>query len=182
MKKLQQEVEVNPDSIKAWLLLLDQTLSTVPITSKNARKARSEISLSVLSRALTASPQNAKDKHLRLAYLRAGEEIWHESKLRSEWDDALKFHDIEIYMEWLEWIIRRGQTGVDEIVEGAAKMLKRVNSDSDKIRIFWRVATAIKMAGPFQCRSFVIQKTHLNFVQVIPNVPLLCSRPKQSCR
>lgn len=151
MKRLQQEVEAKPDSIENWLLLLNQTLSTIPITSKNARKARSEISLSVLARAFSSSPQNAKNKHLRLAYLRAGEEIWHESKLRSEWDDALGLEDIEIYLEWLEWTIRKGQNGVEGIVEAAARMLEKVDrgSDLDKVRIFWRVATAIKMAGSF---------------------------------
>ncbi|KAJ3515279.1 hypothetical protein NLJ89_g1854 [Agrocybe chaxingu] len=151
LKSLEQVLTVNPQSIDKWVSLLDHTLSTIPVTSKNATKARSEISVSILSRALAADPQNAKNKILRFMYLKAGEETWHESKLRFEWEDALKVGGIEIQMEWLEWRIRKGNNGVDGVVESARRVLADLRAgeegDIGKVRVFWRVATVIKNAG-----------------------------------
>ncbi|PPQ67070.1 hypothetical protein CVT25_005671 [Psilocybe cyanescens] len=157
LKILQQEIEVRPDAADKWLSLLNQTLSTIPITSKNATKARSEISVSILSRAISASPLNAKNRSLRLAYLRAGEEIWHESKLRSEWEDALKVEDIEIQTEWLEWKIRTSNGGVDGVVQAAVRVLDRIGIklEVEKVRIFWRVAMVIRNAG-YSERAFAM--------------------------
>lgn len=157
LKRLEQELTAHPDSINTWMSLLQQTLSTIPITSKNATKARCEITSSILSRALSAAPQNATNKELRIAYLKAGEEVWHESKLRSEWQDALKLGGIEIQMEWLEWKIRKAENGIDGVVESAVRALESLGIDEEeeiaKVRIFWRVATTIRDAG---MNSFLI--------------------------
>ncbi|KAF9474100.1 hypothetical protein BDN70DRAFT_885209 [Pholiota conissans] len=151
LKRLDQELTAHPDSITTWMSLLQQTLSTIPITSKNATKARCEITASILSRAISAAPQNAANKELRLAYIKAGEEIWHESKLRSEWQDALKLGGIEIQMEWLEWKIRKPENGIDGVVQAAIRAMEKLGTDEDseiaKVRIFWRVAVAIRDAG-----------------------------------
>jgi NRDE-2, necessary for RNA interference len=151
LKLLEQDLEANPRAVRKWLALLSQTLSTIPLTSKNATKARSEITVSIIARALSADPQNNLDRHLRLTYLRAGEDIWHESKLRSEWEDALKVGGVDIQLEWLEWKIRNGNKGIDGILESAARALTSLGigeeADIGKVRIFWRVAVAIKNAG-----------------------------------
>ncbi|KAF8167773.1 NRDE-2, necessary for RNA interference-domain-containing protein [Crassisporium funariophilum] len=151
LKSLEQELDMNPRLADKWFSLMNQTLSTIPLTSKNATKARSEITVSILARALAADPQNLTNKRLRLAYLKAGEEIWHESKLRSEWEDVLKVGGADIYLEWLEWKIRKGNKGVDGVVESAVRSLSSLGNDEDaevgKVRVFWRVATAIKNAG-----------------------------------
>lgn len=151
LKLLGEELVQHPDSIDTWASLLRQTLSTIPITSKNATKARCEITVSILSRALSATPENARSKELRIPYLKAGEEIWHGSKLRSEWEDALKVGGIEFYMEWLEWKIRKGHNGVEGVIESARRALNSIGDDENaevaKIRIFWRVATAMRTAG-----------------------------------
>lgn len=149
LKRLDQELTAHPDSIPTWMALLQQTLSNIPIISKNATKARCEIASSILSRAISAAPQNAANKGLRLAYLRAGEEIWHESKLRSEWRDALKLGGIEIEMDWLEWQIRKAENGIDGVIESAVRAIERLGLDDDvaKVRIFWRVAVTIRDAG-----------------------------------
>ncbi|KDR85329.1 hypothetical protein GALMADRAFT_234148 [Galerina marginata CBS 339.88] len=151
LKRLEQELEAQPDQADTWLSLLNQSLSTIPITSKNATKARCEITVSILSRALSASSLNLSNKRLRLAYLKAGEEVWHESKLRSEWEGALKEGGIEIQIEWLEWKIRKGNGGILNIVESAVRALNNLgmqeNDEIAKVRIFWRVATAIRNAG-----------------------------------
>ena len=130
---------------------MNQTLSTIPFTSKNATKARSEITVSIIARALSADPQNNVDRHLRLTYLRAGEDIWHESKLRSEWEDALKVGGVDIQLEWLEWKIRSGNKGIDGVLESAVRAFTGLGTgeeaDIGKVRIFWRVAVALKNAG-----------------------------------
>ncbi|KAF8973700.1 NRDE-2, necessary for RNA interference-domain-containing protein [Flammula alnicola] len=129
LKRLEQELTVKPDAVDTWFSLLSQTF-------------RCEITVSILSRALSAAPQNATNKVLRLAFLKAGEEIWHESKLRSEWEETLKVGGIEVQMEWLEWKIRTMNHGIDEVVEAAARALESLGVDEDsevaKIRIFWR--------------------------------------------
>lgn len=152
LKHLDQELARNPDAIDTWLSLLQQTLSTIPITSKNATKARCEVTSSILTRALSAAPQNARSKELRIPYLKAGEEIWHESKLRSEWDEALKGGGIELQMEWLEWKIRQGQNGIGGVINSATRSLSSLVGDDEqseiaRVRIFWRVATALRDAG-----------------------------------
>jgi hypothetical protein len=109
--------------------------------------------VSILSRALSAHPENARNKVLRLAYLRAGEGIWHESKLKSEWNDALKIGGTELQMEWLEWRIMNGSNGVDGVVESAVKAAASLRGDDEsevaKVRIFWRMTIAIRSAGMF---------------------------------
>ena len=102
---------------------------------------------------------------LRLAYLRAGEGIWHESKLKSEWSDALKIGGIELQMEWLEWRIRNGNTGIDGVVESAVRAVASLGSDVDsevaKVRIFWRMTTAIRSAGTFVDASWILYSLFL---------------------
>jgi len=160
LKQLEQDLVLTPQSVDTWLSLLNQSLTIIPITSKNANKARSEISVSILSRALSAHPQNSRNVVLRLAYLRAGEGIWHESKLKSEWNDALKIGGIELQMEWLEWKIRNGNDGIDGVVESAVRAIASLGNDDDsevaKVRIFWRMTTAIRSAGMFMNASWTL--------------------------
>ena len=150
LKTLEDDIIANPADVDKWLALLYQTLSTTPTTSKNATKVRSEITLSVLSRAMAANPGNTKNKVLRTLYLKACEEVCQEDKLRAEWDEAFKDGNIEILMEWLEWQIKKGLGGLDGLVTSAVKALGRLERDADesaKVRIFWRIAFAIRSAG-----------------------------------
>ena len=149
LKALDQELNSNPSSVLTWLSLLSQTLSTIPLSSRNVSKARSEIMLSILSRALSAHPRNARSKELRLKYLRAGEATWHESKLRAEWEDALKVGGVDIWMEWLELRIRKAMGGIGGIIEDAERVLAALADDDDmgRLRVFWRVAVVLQNAG-----------------------------------
>lgn len=148
LKSLEKKIAADPSSISAWLSLLSHTLSTTSMTSKNASKARSEIAVSVLSRALSAHPSNVSSKTLRLRYLKAGEEIWHESKLRSEWEEALRIGGTEIWMEWLNWKIRKCTKGTDQIVDDARRALHSIGEDEvGKLRILWRTAVGFRDAG-----------------------------------
>lgn len=151
LRSLEQSLTADPSAVDKWLALLNQTLSTIPLTSKNATQARCEITVSILTRALSSAPENGRNKLLRVLYLKAGEEIWHESKLRAEWEDALVEDGIEIMMEWLEWRIRKAQDGLDSIISSATRIFDRLGESEDaevgKVRVFWRVAVAIKAAG-----------------------------------
>ena len=155
LRSLEQQLSRNPAHIDLWLSLLSQTLSTVPLLSRNATKARAEIALAVLSRAMSADPQNLKSKALRLKYLKAGEEIWQESKMHEEWESASKVGGIEIWMEWLEWRIRKSKKGMESVVEAAVRAMSALGSDVagelGKVRIFWRTAVAFQNAGWYTC-------------------------------
>jgi len=153
LKQLEQQLSVDPCSADKWLLLLWHTLSAIPVVSKNASKARSEISISILGRALAADPRNRLSMILRLKYMKAGEPVWHESKVRAEWEDALKTGGVELWMEWLEWRIGKADKGVDGIVEDATRVLQAFSHDEQgelsRVRAFWRVAVALQNAGSF---------------------------------
>ncbi|KAH9947908.1 NRDE-2, necessary for RNA interference-domain-containing protein [Amylocystis lapponica] len=127
----QTSLQLTSASIPTWLALLAHTLSTIPIMSKNAPRARAEITLSVLGRALGAHPRNATSRALRLRYLKAGEEIWHESKLRAEWEEALKVGGENMWIEWLDWRVRKADKGVEGVVEDAQRVLSALGDGED---------------------------------------------------
>ncbi|KAH9486618.1 Nuclear exosome regulator NRDE2 [Psilocybe cubensis] len=179
LKALQQEVEAQPDAGDKWLSLLNQTVSTIPITSKNATKARSEISVSILARAISASPQNIRNRSLRLSYLRAGEEVWHETKVKAEWEEALKVEDTELQVEWLEWKIRTGNGGIDGVVDAAVRVLDGIGSKSEiaKVRVLYRVAVVIRSAG-YTERAFAMFQAQAELSFNLP--PALAKLPFQT--
>ena len=158
MKSLEQQLSHNPSAITTWLSLLSHSLATIPLTSNNATKARSEITLSILSRALSAHPDNTSSI-LLLKYLKAGEEIWQGYKLSAEWEDALKVGGAELWMEWSEWRIRRGGKGIEGIVKDAARVLKALDDETSKVRLLWRVAVAFQNAGSLCDYNVVILVT-----------------------
>ncbi|KAJ6621607.1 NRDE-2, necessary for RNA interference-domain-containing protein [Mycena sp. CBHHK59/15] len=145
LKSINDKLAVEP-SVSNWLSLLSYTLSTIPTTSKNATRARSEILISILSRALAS---NGNSHILKLKYLKAGEEVWHESKLRAEWEDVLRsIGGVEIWMEWFEWRIRKGNKGIAVVVDDAKRALAALHHDDvGQVRIFWRLAVAFQNAG-----------------------------------
>lgn len=156
LASLEAQLATTPASVSGWLSLLSHTLSTVPPTSKNAPAARAEISLAVLKRALAAHPHNTRNSRLRLRYLRAGEEVWHSSVLRSEWEEALRTGDPDLWMAWLDWRIGSAERGVEGVVEDARRALdslskQEVRGDEARemalLRVFWRVAVAFRDAG-----------------------------------
>jgi hypothetical protein len=183
-KSLDSQLNADPSFVPTWLSLLSHSLSTIPITSKNASKARSEITLSIMSRALSAHPQNSSSRVLRLKYLQAGEEVWHESKLRAEWEDAWKVGGVEIWMEWLEWRIRNKDKSINRVVEDGRRVLDALGVGDDnelgKVRVFWRLAVAFQNAGVLTLH-FPHFLSKQDRPQVSWNVPLPFSRPNASC-
>lgn len=151
LKALEQRLAADPSSVETWLSLLSHSLSNIPLTSKNAAKARAEVTLSILTRARASHSHNRSSRILFLKYLRAGEEVWHESKSKAEWEEALKLGGIEVWMEWLEWRIRTTVGGIDTLVTDATRILNALGhsegSEVDELRVIWRVAVAFQQAG-----------------------------------
>ncbi|KAG2056941.1 hypothetical protein BDR06DRAFT_1038090 [Suillus hirtellus] len=161
LKTLEQQLAADPSSVETWLSLVRHSLSNIPVTSKNATKARAEITLAILTRARASHPHNRSSRILFLNYLRAGEEVWHESKTKAEWEEALKLGGIEIWMEWLEWRIRTAAGGVDTSVMDATRILSALGSSEsceiDKLRVIWRVAVAFQQAGYYERTTALFQ-------------------------
>ncbi|KAG2159723.1 NRDE-2, necessary for RNA interference-domain-containing protein [Suillus bovinus] len=161
LKTLEQQLAVDPSSVETWLSLVRHSLSSIPVTSKNATKSRAEITLAILTRARAAHAHNRSSHILFLKYLRAGEEVWHESKTKAEWEEALKLGRIEIWMEWLEWRIRTAAGGVDTSVTDATRVLSALGSSEsheiDKLRVVWRVAIAFQQAGYYERATALFQ-------------------------
>ncbi|KAJ2919274.1 hypothetical protein MD484_g1134, partial [Candolleomyces efflorescens] len=95
IKALEQQLALDKGSVSTWLSLLEVTLSSIPITSKNATRARSDISVSLLERAIGSHPTIKASASLRIKYLKAGEEIWNEKQLGEKWEEAL-----DPYRQW----------------------------------------------------------------------------------
>lgn len=154
LRALEQRLAKDQASLSSWMLLLEHSIKGITPTSKNAETARAEISESILARALSAHPANSRSSLLRLKFLRAGETIWEEGKIREEWEKALKDIDsADIIVEWLDWAIRSSKTFSDALEDAtrAARSVARSGADEDtdtsRLRIFWRIATFFKQAG-----------------------------------
>ncbi|KAJ3844301.1 NRDE-2, necessary for RNA interference-domain-containing protein [Lentinula raphanica] len=167
LRKLEQQLSADPSSIDTWLRLLSQTLSTTNITTKDARKARSDQTISILSRALSAHPRNASSASLRLKYLRAIEELWSESECLPKWEDALKLGDINIWMEWFEWRIAKSTDGLDGVIDAALRILSSLDHSEEvgRLRVFWRIAVLFQQAGYHERATAMFQaQAELTFI------------------
>jgi hypothetical protein len=146
MRSLEEQLSVDPSSVSTWLSLLSLSLSQVPAASKNSSKVRSEITLSILGRALPSLPV-VSSTSIRILYLHAGEELWTSEKLGQEWEKALTTGDINISLAWLDWRIRNGSREVDGILEAATRVLASAESELERLRVFWRLTCALRQAG-----------------------------------
>ena len=153
IKGLEEKLRGDPPSVQSWLSLLSHSISAVPLNAKNAAKARAEIAESVLSRAVSAHPSNASSITLRLKYLRAGEEVWDEKKLRREWDKALTLRSTEVWMAWLDWKLSRPSSGLEGIMEDVGDALEQLrHTELGGLRVQWRAAVILQQAGKHQLR------------------------------
>ncbi len=143
---LEEQLSVDPSSVSTWLSLLSLSLSQVPTASKNFSKVRSEITLSILGRALPSLSERSSTR-IRLLYLHAGEELWTSEKLGQEWGKALTKGDINIFLAWLDWRVRDGSRGVDGILEAATRVLASAVNELERLRLFWRLTCALRQAG-----------------------------------
>jgi hypothetical protein len=153
VKAAEDRLKQDPSNQTAWLDLLSFSLSSIPPLSKDAPKARGEITISVLDRAFKASIENYSSVRLWLKYLAASEEVQEPDKLRNTWEKALDkagkgADQADIWVAWLDWIIRRGAGGIVGIVGASTRaMLSLRSNEIGRLRIFWRVAVAFRDAG-----------------------------------
>lgn len=155
LKTLEQNLRNEPTSTRHWVSLLEHSLGVIPFLSKGSDKARSEIAISVLARALEAHPDNGRSAILRLKYLHAGEGIWNENKLDSEWETALRITgDADVWMEWLDWKMSRSSGGIDAAMNASRRASQDIaagqppeGSDVERLRVFLRLAIFLKQAG-----------------------------------
>ncbi|OXG26985.1 hypothetical protein C359_05015 [Cryptococcus neoformans Bt120] len=114
-------------------------------------KAQAEITLSILSRALKATPENAYSERLHLAYLRAAETVWSADKVTSRWKNVLRGLGeqsgkirgleegmMEMWLGYIEW--REGQgfgrgdgekgkgESIDEVVDVYLECIDRLKN------------------------------------------------------
>lgn len=152
LRRLEEQLAEDPTSITNWLALLSRTLSNTDVSSQKGRKSRSDIAVAVLARALSAHPMNSASIVLRINYLKAGADAWNdETKLRDEWEIALKLNSIDLWMEWLEWKISKAGDGLDGVIDAVLRILSSLDdseaSEVGKVRVFWRTAIAFQQAG-----------------------------------
>ena len=161
LKELEGRLVEDPRHTPTWLSLLSHSLSTTPISAKNATKVRADITLAVLSRAISAHPSNKRSKVLRLKYLKAGEEVWTPEKLREEWEDAVAVDDVEIWIAWLDWRLRRSSNMLRYVAEDTARALRAPALRGDEVgqvRILWRVAVGLRDAGRIIARAIWVHR------------------------
>jgi hypothetical protein len=156
MRSLEEQLSRDPSSASTWLSLLSLSLSQVPATSKNSSKVRSEITLSILGRALPALQEGSSSNRIRLLHLHAGEELWTTEKLAQEWEKALTIGDINIYLAWLDWRIRNGSDGIDGVLQAATRVLVFARSEPERLRVFWRLTCALRQAGGNDLPQFCV--------------------------
>ena len=187
IKAIEQRLQANPEAISDWMLLLEHSLCDMPRSNKSGRLARSEITVSVLSRALDAHPTNVRSTLLRLMYLHAGGEIWDEKILASEWESALRTcGTTDLWVEWLNSQLGTTVATFESGLQSAIRTLESIpvglsgqDSDIASLRIFWRIAVFMKQAG-------VSSIWHGLYSLVNPqkdssSVVWLCSKHRQSC-
>lgn len=162
LRELNQKLKVAPSSVSLWLQLLNHNLSTIPLSSNNAIKARSELSLSIIERGFSVHPNNMASKALLLTYLQAGEEIWEKERLAKEWEQVFsRVGGIDVWMEWLEWRWRKGAGGIDGFVQDVLRVLVLITDDEagelNRVRILWRIAAAFQDAGYYERATALFQ-------------------------
>ena len=155
LRRLEQEIKEQPSSTSAWLSLLQHSLSGVSSSRKDSGTTRPEITVSVLLRAMKAHPDNLQSPILRLKLLKAGEDIWDDSKMEAEWESALKaVKHPDVWMEWFDWRLRKCPQGVEGCVHDVHRVRKSglvglgdYEADVLNLRLFWRSAILFKQAG-----------------------------------
>jgi hypothetical protein len=138
----------NPSCISSWLTFLNFNLNNSSNSGGN-HNLKATIAVSILQRALKASPCNINSFTLWNSYLFWGEELWDESKLDTEWVRALEcVSDDRIWLEWLNWRLRASRIGIYKtLLTDGRKCFLSMKNDYIKLIAFWRVLVAFQEAG-----------------------------------
>ncbi|KAF6766535.1 NRDE-2, necessary for RNA interference-domain-containing protein [Ephemerocybe angulata] len=175
LRTLEERLAEDKGEVGTWLELLDATLSSIPITSKNATKARCDITVALLERAIKSHSTCNASPILRIKYLKAGEEVWSPAQLKEQWEAALGLGDVALWLEWLEWRMRHRRDGLDGLVEDVTRLLssppfqgETADVELARIRAFWRTLVAIQSAG-FAERAMAMLQAQLEVAFHLPS-------------
>jgi hypothetical protein len=158
IKALETALASSPSDIASWLKLLDISVKSLSVLTKQATRARAEISVSLLRRAIDAHPDNAASFRLRLLYIEHGSELWSEEMLRGEWEDVLNsmgspqsppWKRAIVWLNWLEWRLVANSTIVSALND-AKRLFAMLHGEQFarvKVRLCWRVAVFLREAG-----------------------------------
>lgn len=198
---LEAALQRDPTSLSLWNALLDRTLSTAPPSAKSSlAKARAEIKLSVLDRAIRTHRQNAVSIDLRVKWLNAGAEVWDGEKLEKEWEQAVtelggrtsgdedrKGLRNRMWEEWLRWRIAsagratRKSAGVDGIISDARRAMDNLEGEKAKVKLLWRIAVTLRDAGEFKTLEYT-SHTESTIIQGSQNVQWRYFKLKLNCK
>jgi nuclear exosome regulator NRDE2 len=146
----------------------------IPPSSKSSlAKARAEIKLSVLDRAIRTHAKNAASIDLRVKWLNAGAELWDGDRLEKEWEQAVsalggvtsgredrKGLRNRMWEEWLRWRMAsagratRKSAGVEGIIRDARRVMENLEGEMAKVKLFWRIALILRDAGEFKEQKY----------------------------
>ena len=155
----EQYLREHPEDIERWIAYstlhregTDPLKLGIDASQKPATRASAEVTMSVLSRALEATPENGLSPILHIAYIHAAENVWTAEQVSQRWQNVLRVmgEDIragahhaeiglfEIWLAYLDW--REGQGlgstklgklaqaggGVDEVIESYLDCLENI--------------------------------------------------------
>lgn len=160
IKALETTLRSSPSDISSWLKLLEISIKSLSVLTKQATRARAEISVSLLRRAIDTHPDNIASFRLRLLYLEHGSELWSEEKLREEWEDVLNslgspqsppWKRAIVWLNWLEWRLVANSTVVGALND-AKRLFAMLHGEQFvrvRVRLCWRVSVFLREAGEY---------------------------------
>lgn len=160
IKALETAITSSPNDITSWLKLLDQSVKSLSILTKRATRARAEISVSLIQRAIDAHADNSSSLQLRLLYLEHGSEIWTAEMLRDEWERLLgnlgtpqspAWKRATVWLTWLEWKLASSPTVANALNDSKRvfAILHGEQFERVRVRLCWRIAIFLREAGDF---------------------------------
>lgn len=155
-KRLEAALHQSPQDVDLWFKLLDVSLSVISPLTKNLQEVRTQISLAVIERAISAG--NKYSLKLRVAFLEYGQDIWTSERLQKEWDAFIKDLDDDslsdsqrsvLWLSWLEWRLSTNRTIEQSLTDFEMLFRKFRGSQYEQLRVklLWRVALFLRDSG-----------------------------------
>ncbi|PVG04525.1 DUF1740-domain-containing protein [Serendipita vermifera] len=180
IKELERKLGRDPGDESSWLKLLDLSVKSIPTTAKHGARARADIAISILQRAISAHPANELSLLLRLTYLDYGSEIWMDDKLEEEWKDGLaRIGGVQseprkrsvIWLSWLEWRLFSSKSISAALSHAKATISALSGSEYEmaRVRACWRTAIFLREAG-FLEQAYAIFQAQIELSDFCPEI------------
>ncbi|CAG8732417.1 11367_t:CDS:2, partial [Acaulospora colombiana] len=132
IKELEKKLGRNPDDESSWLKLLDISVKSIPVTAKRGARARADIAISILERAISTHPAN------KISLL-GGMEGLSCSYWSEPWKRSI------IWLSWLEWRLSSSKSISDASTHAKTTVSALSGSEYEMVR-FLEQAYAIFQA------------------------------------